>query len=141
MKLIFRKRILLALFACCSVFAYRWVSFHIWFAPSNFKILINGSPHPMSGDYFPGRSLNGDIFLRNQDHGTQYLISVKSRAVSIISEQEDFIDVGFLTYTHDALANFGNQQIRTEVPNANMLVGDKFVEFSSPKGERWHVLW
>jgi hypothetical protein len=139
MKLTFRRRILLAVFACGIILAYRWVSSHIWFPVNDCKILVNGSSNPMLSDYLPGRSLNGDIFLRNQDHGTQYLISMKRREVSIISENEDFIDVGLLTYTHHALTNFDNPKIKTEVPNATLVIGDRFVEFSSSEGARWHV--
>lgn len=90
-------------------------------------------------DYLPGKSLNGDVFLRNQDHGTQYLISARKKEVSIISEDEDFFDVAILTYTHDDLTNLENPDIKRKLLNPNLVVESRFVEFTSADGERWHI--
>ncbi len=91
MKLTFRKKILLIGLVCIAVFTYRWISFHIWFPLNDCTILADGAFSPMFYDYLPGKSLNGDIFLRNQDHGTQFLISVDKKEVSVIREDEDFL--------------------------------------------------
>jgi len=133
------KKVFLVLLVCSGILAYRWTSSHIWFASNDCKLLVNGSFNPMLYDYLPGRSLNGDIFLRNQDHGTQYLISIRKREVSVIAEDEDFIDIGVLTYTHDALTDFENPRLKTKVSNPNLLVGDRFVEFNVSDNERWRV--
>ena len=135
---IYRKLFLVVLL-CSGILAYRWISSHVWFASSDCKLLVNGSFSPMLYDYLPGRSLNGDIFLRNQDHGTQYLISVKRREVSVISEDEHFIDIGLLTYTQDALTGFENPRLKTKLSNPNLLVGNRFVEFNASENEPWHV--
>jgi hypothetical protein len=139
MKLTFRKRIFLVVLACSIALAYRWISFHIWFPHNDLKILVNGSFNPMLSDHLPGKSLNGDIFLRNQDHGPQYLISVKKKEVSIICEDEGYIDLGLLTYTHDALTNLDNPKIRTKLSDPGLVIGDRSVEFVPAEGERWHI--
>ncbi len=90
-------------------------------------------------DYLPGKSLNGDIFLRNQDHGTQFLISVDKKEVSVIREDEDFFDFGLLTYTRDDISNLENSKIKQKLLNPNLIVEDKFVEFTSEEGKRWHI--
>lgn len=119
--------------------AYRWTSHHIWFPLDHAQILVNGSSNPMLYDYLPGKSLNGDIFFRNQDHGPQYLISFKKQEVSIISEDADFMDIGFLTYTRDDLVDVKYPRIKTTLSNPNLVLGNKLVEFTSTEGERWHV--
>jgi hypothetical protein len=136
MKLATTKRLIIVALACLSVFAYRLVSLHIWL-PLDCQILVDGKFKP--ADYLPVKSLNGDIFLRNQDHGTQFLISVKKKEVSVISEDEDFIDVGFLTYTHDALTNLEDSKIKQGVVEPNISVSAGVVEFTSSKGERWRI--
>ena len=132
------KKLIVVALVCGAILGYRWIASHIWFA-SDCKLFVNGSFSPMLYDYLPGRSLHGDIFLRNQDHGTQYLISVKRREVSVISEDEDFVDIGFLTYTHDALSDFYNPKLKTKVANANLVVENSFVEFSPSENERWRI--
>lgn len=136
MKLTTTKRIIIVALACLSLFAYRWVSSHIWF-PLDCQITINHKFKP--ADYLPGKSLNGDIFLRNQDHGTQYLISVKKKEVSAISEDEGFIDIGFLTYTRDALTSLEDSKIKQTIVESNFRAGAGAVEFTSTEGERWHI--
>ena len=69
----------------------------------------------------------------------EYRISVRKREVSVISEDEDFIDVGVLTYTHDALTDLENPKLKTKIPNPNLVVGDRFVEFNVSDNERWRV--
>jgi len=136
MKLTNAKRVLIVALACLSLLAYRWVSLHIWF-PLDCQLLVDDKFKPV--DYLPGKSLNGDIFLRNQDHGTQYLISVKNKEVSVISEDEDFIDVGFLTYTHDVLASLEDSKIKQRLAEPNLSVGAGVVEFAASNGERWRI--
>jgi len=79
------------------------------------------------------------LLLRNQDHGIQFLISVKKKEVSVISENEDFLDVVFLTYTQDDITNLENSKIKQKLLNPNLIVGDRFVEFTSEDGEHWHI--
>jgi hypothetical protein len=121
--------------------AYKWTSHHIWFSLDHSEILVDGAFNPMLYDYMPGKSLNGDIFLRNMDHGTQYLISPKRNEVSVISEEYEFIDIEFLTYTRDDLVNYRYSKVKTVLPNSNLLVGNRFVEFTSPEGKRWHIAY
>jgi len=125
--------------------AYRWVSHHIWFSIEHSQILVDGASYPalpMLADYMPGKSLNGDIFLRNMDHGTEYLISPKKKEVSTISEDYDFIDIDFFTYTRDDLVNYKYSKVKkTVLPNSNLIVGKGFVEFTSSEGKRWHVTY
>jgi len=125
-----------------TTIAYRWTSHHIWFSIDHSEILVDGKFNPMLYDYMPGKSLNGDIFLRNMDHGTEYLISPQKKEVSVISEDYDFIDIDFLTYTRDDLVNYKYSKVKkTVLPNANLVVGNRFVEFTSPEGEHWHVAY
>ena len=70
-----------------------------------------------------------------------YLISPKKKEVSVISENYDFIDVGFLTYTRDDLVNYKYSKVKTVLPNSNLLVGNRFVEFTSPEGKHWHIAY
>jgi hypothetical protein len=140
MKLSTSTRIVVVALICLGILAYRWVSFHFWFPLNNCQILVNGDlNHPVLYDYEPGKSLNGDIFLRNQDHGTQYLISVKKNEVSVISEDEDFVDFGVLTLTRDDLSNLENSEVKVRLSNPSLFVGDRVVEFTSAEGERWHI--
>ena len=125
--------------SCLAVFSYRWISFHIWFPLNDCNILADGKFSPMFYDYLPSRSLSGEILLRNQDHGTQFLISIVKKEVSVISEDEDFLDVVFLTYTQDDITNLENSKIKQKLLNPNLIVGEKFVEFTSKGGERWHI--
>jgi hypothetical protein len=131
------KKTLFVVFLCYAILANHWVGSHIWFAFNDSELLVNGSVNPMLFDYLPGKSLNGGIFLRNQDHGTQYLISLSRREVSVISEDEEFLDLGFLTYTHDALADFENPKLKTKLAKPNLVIGNRFVEFSASENERW----
>src|SRR5437870_675557 len=124
-----------------AITAYRWTSHHIWFSIDHSEILVDGAFNPMLYDYMPGKSLNGDIFLRNMDHGTEYLISPKKKEVSVISEGYDFIDIGFLTYTRDDLVNYKYSKVKTVLPNSNLLIGNRFVEFTSPEGKHWHIAY
>jgi hypothetical protein len=125
----------------CAI-AYRWVSHHIYFSIDHSQILVDGAWNPMLYDYMPGKSLNGDIFLRNMDHGTEYLISPKKKEVSTISEDYDFIDIDFFTYTRDDLVNYKYSKVKkTVLPNSNLIVGSGFVEFTSSEGKRWHVTY
>jgi len=121
--------------------AYRWTAHHIWFSVDHCEILVDGAFNPMLYDYMPGKTLNGDIFLRNMDHGTEYLISPRKSEISVITEDYDFIDIDFLTYTRDDLVNYKYSKVKTVVPNSNLLVGNRFVEFTSPEGKRWHVAY
>jgi len=121
------------------IVAYRWTTHHIWFSVNHSEILVDGAFNPMLYDYMPVRSLNGDIFLRNMDHGTEYLISPKKNEVSVIMEGYEFIDIGLFTYTRDDLVNYKDSKVKTVLPNSNLLVGNRFVEFTSPENKRWNI--
>jgi hypothetical protein len=137
------KRVLLVASAtviCLGVIAYIWTSHHIWFPLGQNQVLVNGNNLGLS-DYLPGRSLNGDIFLRNQDHGTQYLISPKKKEVSVISGDAHFIDIGLFTYTRDDLVDVKYPSIKRAVSNPSLIVGNRFVEFTSLEGQHWRIAY
>src|SRR5882762_4112823 len=125
---------------CLAAIVYRWTSHHIWFPLSQTQIVVNGHALRFS-DYLPGKSLNGDIFLRSQDHGTQYLISPRNNEVSIITEEARFMEIGLFTYTRDDLVNAKYPNIKHAFSDSKLSVGNQFVEFTSVEGEHWRIAY
>lgn len=116
-------------------FVYWCASNRVWFPFEQGSILVDGNP--LMDDYVPVKSVAGDLFLRNQDHQTQYLISLKNREVSIISEDYDFLDIGIL-FTNKALAYENAPNVRSKF-NTDLTIGADFVEFTDIRGRRWRV--
>ena len=130
--------LLLPLFLILLALSYLCVSNHIWF-PLAENVFVDGKPlygKPLFSDYVPVKSLRGDLFLRNQDHQTQYLISLKNPEVSIISEDYDFIDLGVVT--KQALADETAPNMRGKF-NTDLTIDGDYVEFTDNSGSRWRV--
>ena len=126
---------LLPAFLILLAFTYWWASNRVWFPFAERSILVDGKP--LIDDYVPVKSLSGDLFLRNQDHQTQYLVSLKKREVSIISEDYNFIDVGIL-FTSQNLADTDAPNITSKL-NTDLTVDGGFIEFTDIQGRRWCV--
>lgn len=123
--------VLLILFA----FGYWCASNRVWFPFDERSVLVDCKP--LMDDYVPVKSVAGDLFLRNQDHQTQYLVSLKNREVSVISEDYNFIDIGIL-FTNEALAYENTPSVRSRL-NTDLTIGTNFVEFTDVRGRRWRV--
>ena len=116
-------------------FGYWFASNRVWFPFDERSVLVDGKS--LMDDYVPVKSVAGDLFLRNQDHQTQYLVSLKNGDVSIISEDYNFTDIGIL-FTNKALAYENAPNIKTKL-NTDLTIGKKFVEFTDVRGRRWRV--
>ena len=114
---------------------YWFASNRVWFPFDERSVLVDGKS--LIDDYVPVKSFAGDLFLRNQDHQTQYLISLKNREVSIISEDYNFVDIGIL-FTNKALAYENAPNFRNNL-NTDLTIGTDFVEFTDVRGRRWRV--
>ena len=116
-------------------FGYWFASNRVWLPFDEQSVLVDG--RPLMEDYVPVKSIAGDLFLRNQDHQTQYLVSLKNRDVSIISEDYNFIDIGIL-FTNKALVYENAPNIKSKL-NTDLTIGENFVEFTDVGGRRWRV--
>ena len=127
--------ILLPALLILLAFGYWFASNRVWFPFDEHSILVDGKP--LMDDYVPVKSVAGDLFLRNQDHQTQYLISLRNGDVSIISEDYNFIDIGIL-FTNKALAYENAPNIKSKL-NTDLKIDENFVEFVDVRGRRWRV--
>ena len=116
-------------------FGYWFASNRVWLPFDEQSVWVDG--RPLMEDYVPVKSIAGDLFLRNQDHQTQYLVSLKNRDVSIISENYDFLDIGIL-FTNKALVYENAPNIKSKL-NTDLTIGENFVEFTDVGGRRWRV--
>ncbi len=120
-----------------SILSYWWASNHIWLPVNFHNVYVNGKPL-YELDYSIFKSLSGDIYCYHQDHGKEYLVSLKKKEVTF-SEDEDVYNYELMLYVPKAIPAPTNLNPRQIMPDSKLVIDSSFVEFTGVYGERWHI--
>lgn len=114
-----------------------FVANHFWFPFDRKNIFLNSMSAPI--DYLPVKSLMGDIYLRHQDNGKEYVICVRKQEVNVVKDSGGFIDLG-IVYTSEPLANSDDPQVKIKITDSNLIITEDTIEFTDRENyQNWVI--
>jgi hypothetical protein len=111
-----------------------WARQNVWFPFDEKSILVEGKS--LAEDYVPGKSIRGDVFIRNQDNQPEYFIDVEKRKLTVVNDYK-FLDFGVLL-TWQKPTTQSDSSLNDKI-NENLKFGDEYIEFSDVWGRHWQV--